>query len=583
MTNAPVETTTDAPGTSRLNSIFLRCALLMAMTTIVVAGVLSTGSLRLMNRMADADVSRQVTKAVVSGGEAIAKPLRFKVIEKVDEEVQKLLDSADGSGVVALVLDAEGTLISAKGAGGEDLSHLEQLARVALESGAVQLTEGGSHMAQPILAAPEGPILGVVALEASFDAHHALVWANAQWIFLLAAVTFVVMMGLTVFLLSRMLGKPLKALGEAVARVSEKDYDTDSGMSDRKDEFGGIARNLAVLMTVLREGRAAEQRRLAKMEEQLRVVEQLGHALDVLADGVLHWKIDEAFPPDYESLRNNYNRAVSHLRTVVTEVVNSTDNILANSDQIAAASDDLSRRTETQAATLEQSAAAMEEMLNAVKSAARNAGEANKTMLHTREIAEKNGEVMKSAVTAMDEIEKSSDQISEITSVIDDIAFQTNLLALNAGVEAARAGESGKGFAVVASEVRGLAQRSAEAAQQIKELILGSGEQVKHGVRLVEAAGSALEDVLSKVADVSKMVEHIAASAEDQAQGLNEINEGIANLDRVTQQNAAMVEESTAAAQMLHNEADTLSKLVGRFETEESGRSGSGARESRAA
>ncbi|CAN0313824.1 unnamed protein product, partial [Chrysoparadoxa australica] len=183
-------------------------------------------------------------------------------------------------------------------------------------------------------------------------------------------------------------------------------------------------------------------------------------------------------------------------------------------------SEDRARRTETLAATREQSAAALEELLSSVTAAAENAQNADEQVRQTRDIAERNGQVMKSAIEAMGAIEKSSDKISEITNVIDDIAFQTNLLALNAGVEAARAGESGKGFAVVATEVRGLAQRSAAAAQQIKDLIAGAGEQVTSGVRLVEEAGGALDDVLARVADVSKMVSGIANSAGEQAQGL---------------------------------------------------------------
>ncbi|HBT03094.1 MAG TPA: hypothetical protein DEB47_25370, partial [Citreicella sp.] len=249
-------------------------------------------------------------------------------------------------------------------------------------------------------------------------------------------------------------------------------------------------------------------------------------------------------------------------------------NIHSSAEEMARASDDLSHRTETQAATLEETAAALEQMLSSVRQAAGSAQEVESTVRTASQLADQNGSVMRSAVEAMAGIEKSSEQISEIIGVIDDIAFQTNLLALNAGVEAARAGASGKGFAVVASEVRALAQRSSDAAQQIKALISGSAEQVKDGVELVERAGQALSQVVEKVGQISGLVSGIANVSQEQALGLNEINLGVSNLDRVTQQNAAMVEESTAAVHMLRSDAGKLSELTESFEIgEEQGQS----------
>ncbi|EBA08985.1 methyl-accepting chemotaxis protein McpC [Sagittula stellata E-37] len=538
----------------------------MALTTVVVAGVLSVNAMRLLERMAVAEVNVQGERAAVKAAEDLAKPLRFNVADKIGELATQAFESVGDSAGAAVVFGAEGDMVVEIGIQ-DDQAALSELVADVLESGTVSTADGGRVRAVPIMAGADGPVIGVFGLTVSYDAKMQEVWTLARWMFVLAAVTFVVMMSLTLYLLSRALGRPLKALSSAVSDVAEGIYDTQHGMSGRKDEIGGIARNLDSLLEVLRAGRAAEESRAEKMASQIRVVEELGQALDSLAHGMLHRRIEMEFPKEYTSLRDNYNRAVDRLREVVEEVKEGAQSILGSSDRIASASGELSRRTETQAATLEQSAAAMEEMLNSVRSAAKNASDANATAHSTREIAERNGEVMKSAVGAMGEIEKSSGKISEITTVIDDIAFQTNLLALNAGVEAARAGEAGKGFAVVASEVQGLAQRSAEAAQQIKDLIQGSGERVRDGVRLVEAAGTALQDVLDKVADMSRMVEGIASSADDQAQGLNEINTGIANLDRVTQQNAAMVEQSTAAARMLNSDADSLNDLVSRFAT----------------
>ncbi|NDV50861.1 HAMP domain-containing protein [Yangia sp. PrR003] len=356
-----------------------------------------------------------------------------------------------------------------------------------------------------------------------------------------------------------------------MSRVAAGDYDVALSMHARRDEFGELARHLADLTATLSRGREAQEARGRAHEAQNRVVRHLSDALDALAAGSLHHAIAEEFPDEYEELRANYNRAVDSLRATMTEVNSGALNIHSSAEEIARASDDLSRRTETQAATLEQTAAALEEMLARVREAAQAARDAEGSVQTASKLADQNGEVMRSAIEAMGGIERSSQQINEIIGVIDDIAFQTNLLALNAGVEAARAGASGKGFAVVASEVRALAQRSSDAAQQIKTLISGSADRVRDGVELVERSGEALGEVVAQVNQISTLVSNIAGVAAEQAQGLNEINVGVSNLDLVTQQNAAMVEESTAAAHMLRGDAGRLSDLMRGFNVGENG------------
>ncbi len=311
------------------------------------------------------------------------------------------------------------------------------------------------------------------------------------------------------------------------------------------------------------EGVEAERARVA--QEQQNVVEALGHALQMLSEGDLTSDIAQVFPAEYEALRQNFNRALSALREAIGAVMQSAESIRSETSEITSAADDLSRRTEKQAATLEETAAALDELTTSVRSAAESADAASKMSAEAQQNAQQGGEVAREAVQAMDEIKNSSQEISKITSVIDDIAFQTNLLALNAGVEAARAGEAGRGFAVVATEVRALAQRSSDAAREINALISASGDQVQHGVDLVDRTGTALGAIVHSVSDISERVTAIASSAREQSNGLNEVNTAVNELDHVTQQNAAMFEETTAASHALTGETDGLAAAVSAF------------------
>jgi methyl-accepting chemotaxis protein len=319
-----------------------------------------------------------------------------------------------------------------------------------------------------------------------------------------------------------------------------------------------------------RHGRARE----IAIRQQTMVAGAIGEGLRRMVEGDLAFRIPEPFKLEskaseavYEALRRDLNAAIDKMQAVMGGVVDSTCAIQTGAHEMAVAADDLSRRTEQQAASLEETAAALDQITATVKRTADGAGQARGLVSRARADARLSEEVVGRSVAAMGEIEASSRQIGQIIGVIDEIAFQTNLLALNAGVEAARAGEAGRGFAVVASEVRALAQRSADAAREIKGLISSSARQVSEGVSLVGETGAAVKRILDQVIEIDAVVVEIAASAQEQATGLNEVNAAVNQIDQVTQQNAAMVEETTAASHGLAHETETLERLLAQFRT----------------
>jgi len=383
--------------------------------------------------------------------------------------------------------------------------------------------------------------------------------------------------------------RAIQGIAGATEALAGGDKDQDLERIARGDELGAIVKSLSVFRdnqlrlaamrgeqdqlqareASLRSG--VERERAEAQAAQASVVSALAGGLSRLSRGDLTLSLTEPFPEDYEGLRIDFNAAVEKLREAMQRIVTTTAQIGVGVDEISGASDDLSRRTEQQAASLEQTAAALDQITATVKKSAAGASHAREVVQTAKTGASQGGEVVRQAVSAMSEIERSAGEISQIIGVIDEIAFQTNLLALNAGVEAARAGDSGRGFAVVAQEVRALAQRSAQAAKEIKALISASSVQVGSGVRLVGETGAALSALFEQVEAVDQLVGEIAASAVEQATGLNEVNAAINQMDQVTQQNAAMVEQSTAATHALKLEAEELQRLMADFRTGEGG------------
>ncbi|MDX7953551.1 PAS domain-containing methyl-accepting chemotaxis protein [Lichenihabitans sp. Uapishka_5] len=316
--------------------------------------------------------------------------------------------------------------------------------------------------------------------------------------------------------------------------------------------------------------------KIVKFATDITDLTQIGTGLERLAKNDLTQPIKRPFSPAFEKLRTDFNIAHENLRATVRLIAQSSEEIRSGASSIGQAAADLSRRTEQQAASLEETAAALDEITATVRKTAEGASHARAVVSTAKSDAEQSSVVVGRAVKAMTGIETSSQQIGQIIGVIDEIAFQTNLLALNAGVEAARAGEAGRGFAVVASEVRALAQRSAEAAKEIKALIAASAQHVGSGVQLVGETGHSLQRIMAQVTEINAVVTDIAASAQEQSTGLDQVNTAINQMDQVTQQNAAMAEESTADSKSLAQETEELANLVGRFRIADGSPSGMG-------
>ena len=329
--------------------------------------------------------------------------------------------------------------------------------------------------------------------------------------------------------------------------------------------------SISVYLDVLADERAtieAEQKRMKA--EQDHVLALLNSALDRMAQGDLTSRIDGALPAEFAGLKENFNAAISRLSGAFAEIVDESHKIANNTRELTSATDDMARRTEQQAASLEETAAAIDQITTISKQSASRTEEAQAIVKSSADEAARSRHIVSEAVEAMSAIEGSSQKITQIISVIDEISFQTNLLALNAGVEAARAGEAGKGFAVVAQEVRELAQRSASAAKEIRTLIDKSSQDVAQGVSLVNRTGEALNSIGGKVDDIHEHIGAITQAVREQAVGIQVINLAINSMDQLTQQNAAMVEETNASTHGLSDISSNLAALISRFQVEKS-------------
>ena len=392
-----------------------------------------------------------------------------------------------------------------------------------------------------------------------------------------------VLLGLAGWLIARRFIRRIENVIGETDRIANGDLNVTLKDREARDEIGDLSRSLHILLENNREKvrleAEAEASRTAQETERAErtrindaqeaevkfAVGELAAGLAQLSDGNMTARLDRPFTSALDEIRGNFNASVEKLQAAMISFSENASVIQSGSEEIRMGADDLARRTEQQAASVEETAAALEQITTSIKDSTTRAEEAAALVGRTKDNAERSGEIVHSAVEAMNGIERSSQSISNIIGVIDEIAFQTNLLALNAGVEAARAGEAGRGFAVVAQEVRELAQRSATAAKEIKALIHSSGDQVKRGVSLVGQTGEALRAIVQEVQQIDGNVQAIVQSAREQSTGLQEINTAVNQMDQATQKNAAMVEESNAASHTLASEVSSLSVRLAQF------------------
>jgi methyl-accepting chemotaxis protein len=424
---------------------------------------------------------------------------------------------------------------------------------------------------------------GLAAAEAAQSQVDSTISKSAWSLYLLSGL--ILCAGLTLgWIIARSITTPLARMTAALKALAAGNNAYEIPETGRKDEIGEMAQAAQVfkdgaIAKIRLESEAKDARDAADSErlraeslqrerarQQQHVMSLIGEGLERLASGDLESRLIGEFPSDFEKLHVDFDSAVGQLQGALREVAGSTQAIQAGTKEITTAADDMSHRTEQQAASLEETTAALGEIVQAVTNTAESASFARDIVAKAKTDAEVSERVVGEATTMMAEIAESSRKIGQIIGVIDEIAFQTNLLALNAGVEAARAGETGRGFAVVAAEVRVLAQRTGEAAKEIKALIMASTNQVGQGVDLVGRAGEALSRIAAQVLEINQVVVTIADSAHEQSHSLREINSAIDHMDKMTQQNAAMVEESTAASHSLAQEAQNLMSLIDRFE-----------------
>jgi methyl-accepting chemotaxis protein len=432
-----------------------------------------------------------------------------------------------------------------------------------------------------------------IAEAARANLRESSVWA--WWLAPIGFVAVLIALGLGLWMVRRSVVAPLAGITDGMGALAGGKFEIDVVGIERKDEIGQMARAVVIFRDAavdkqrleketeasrrLAEDerrssaeartKAAEDQALAQAraaEEQATVVRALASGLSAIAAGNLMFRLKDGFSEAYRQIKDDFNATVGQLHDAIRVIASATREVATTTAEISSSTTDLSQRTEEQAASLEQTTSSMQAIAATVRKNAESAQQANDVAGKTCTVADRGGEIVGRAVGAMARIEDSSRKVADIIGVIDEIARQTNLLALNAAVEAARAGESGRGFAVVAAEVRSLAQRSSQAAKDIKELITNSSGQVQEGVQLVNQAGASLNEIVGSIKQVAEIVSAIASVSVEQSNGIEQVNAALNQMDEVTQQNSALVEQNAAAAKSLEQQSQAMEEEVRFFQ-----------------
>ncbi|NWF72656.1 MAG: HAMP domain-containing protein [Nitrospirae bacterium] len=509
---------------------------------------------------------------------------KFSIVEDILRSAQQIMKSAGFLESAAILLDKDGKILMNYDpvyTGTDQIRHdftalmTDNLATrgVTAATGAVMGKSGFATDPHPRTGVPQ--MIGYTHLKGALGypgmnwsvllvVDHADAIGDARAInrnVLIAIIVCLVITLIAGIFIGRIGVRGISRVSEAVAKLAGGALDTRVSVTS-KDEIGTLAQAFNQMGMQIQEKVAKEAEQSVKMEQFMLEAQRV---LANLAQGNLTDQMKNACEGNLEQIKTSLNSTVSKLRMTLTAVRESAESVATGADEIIKGNEDLSQRTSQQAASLEETSSAMEEITSTVKQSADNAKQANQLAMAARDVANKGGAVTTKAVEAMAEINKSSKKIADIITVIDEIAFQTNLLALNAAVEAARAGEHGRGFAVVATEVRNLAQRSAQAAKEIKGLIHESIARVTEGSDLVNRSGKTLEEIVASVKHVSDIIAEISAASQEQASGIDQVNKAVIQMDQTTQQNAALVEETTSASQCLTGQAKELMSMVAAF------------------
>lgn len=546
-------------------SMNIRIAALVSLFSLIVAlpiGILAGGRLEIQSMEALRTLQREMTSLTAT---QINQPIKLGFSGTVEDRLNYVIDRAGESFAWTKVIKTDGVVMA-------DIGSLDDAAKATLEEQAAQaITSGESYasadgfsLVQPVMS-KKGKISGVLIMVWDPAPVQAGVTSALIRDALIALGLMFVSLLICFAILKRSLGNPMAKLVSALERIDSGKYDTRLELSRRSDELGRMARRILTLQDTLAAGQKASQQREVDQRDLADAIDRLRAGLGQLADRDLSARIQEHLSDTYEPLRDDFNSAVASIADAMDKVLGTAEQILTRSSNIESGAGNLNGRIQSQSEALEKISGALTHLTSSVSNAADGATHVNELAHRAVKDARENGQVVENAIAAMTEIEESAGKIETIIAVIDDIAFQTNLLALNAGVEAARAGQAGAGFAVVASEVRALAQRTTDAATEVKQLINNATSHIQNGVNEVNNTGAALTHVISSLSEISDRVGASATSFASDSQQLSQLTGELSDLGQTTRNNATILQGQVTDVEALRGDAGSLNALVAEF------------------